>query len=357
MGTFLSGVQWYGVIIALAMVAGIALAWFCARYRGYNPDVVFDIAIWAIPCAIVGARLNFALSEALSDRPMTFLEIIGFQNGEFVGLSGLSIMGGIVGGVIGVLCNALIYKKKGRKETFLHMADIAAPFLLLGQAIGRWGNFANQELYGQAVTNPSMQWFPFAVYIDAEQGWFQALFFYEFVLNLIGAALLLWIWLGKRRSHKGMVAAFYFMWYGIIRTFLEGLRQPEFIMYWFDVIPISQAQALLTALAGVAIMIFIIARARKKEKLVPLFVTREDWGRTGLDDFDWGRDPSVPLPPIFKKKAAAQEEADEPEAEDAPIEADEPEAEDAPIEAEQKADEAEEPADGFERKKYAGKED
>ena len=106
--------------------------------------------------------------------------------------------------------------------------DVIVPGLVLGQALGRWGNFANQELYGMAVTDPAYQKFPFAVFIDAENGWFQATFFYEMVLNLIGFVLITLVFY---RSKKNLMTFMtYLVWYMVVRAIMEVFRSDAVIV-------------------------------------------------------------------------------------------------------------------------------
>jgi len=233
-------VHWYGLIIALGMVAGILLASYNARKRGLSSDDVVSMALIVIPLAIVGARALFVLSNL--ELYASFWEMVATWNG------GLSIIGGVMGGAIGVTIFSV-----WKKVHFFNLADIAVPSLILGQAIGRWGNYFNQEVYGMLVENPAWQWFPFAVNISGQ--WFHALFFYESVLNLLGVGLLLLV-LYKAKP-KGLVLAGYLFYYGLVRTVLESLRQPEFIMRVFG-LPISQVLSALMCLGGAGLFAWIM---------------------------------------------------------------------------------------------------
>ena len=269
------GFNWYGFLIGSAMVICIVIAFFMAKSRGYYSDLVFDIVIFAIPCAIIGARLYYIIFDVIAnpDAEWTFRKIIGLEGG----LSGLAIYGGLIGACLGALITVALQKKKPihSRATFLQMADFAFVTVLLGQAIGRWGNFANQEAYGNPVTDPSLQWFPYAVFIDAQNGWFQATFFYESVWNLIGFGILMWLYMGKRKSFDGFVLCAYCIWYGIGRFFIEGLRSDSL---WLVPGSIRVSQ-LLSALLIIAAAIFIIVHvllARKNDKIPFIFVKEED---------------------------------------------------------------------------------
>ncbi|HEY8444011.1 MAG TPA: prolipoprotein diacylglyceryl transferase [Clostridia bacterium] len=286
--------NWYGFLIALGIIAGTICAYFTAKKRGYNPDVVFDIVIWATPFAIIGARLYYVIFDIIgSGATYTFPEVFGFYDDGFR-LQGLAIYGAVLGAVLGVYLNSLVYKRKEKKtgekkETFLMMCDIGSPFLILGQAIGRWGNFANQEVYGQPILNPAYQFFPIAVKVDGM--WYQALFFYESVLNLIGFFILLWLFLGRRRSFPGFVFACYGIYYGAIRIVLESFRdKSQFVLYLIpNILPVSQVVSAIAILLGAVGIIYVYQKAKKAGKKPPILVMYDDWPKTGLPESIYGK--------------------------------------------------------------------
>ena len=165
------------------------------------------------------------------------------------------------------------------------MADLAFTVIILGQAIGRWGNFANQEAYGRLVENPSLQWFPFAVFIDAEGAWYQATFFYESFLNLIGFALLMWIYNGKRKSFDGFSFSVYCIWYGVVRFFIEGLRSDSLYLVP-GVLRVSQLVSALIVVAGIIIILAHMYRARAagKKPFIMVDKAKLDSGYFGYDE-------------------------------------------------------------------------
>jgi phosphatidylglycerol---prolipoprotein diacylglyceryl transferase len=150
-------IHWYGIIIAVGLLLAILLAMYHAKREGHNPDSILDLALLIIPMAVIFARIYYVVfnwNPVYAGQP--FWHVFAIWEG------GLAIYGGVIGGFLGVLIYAkLINKKIG----FVNLLDIAAPSLILAQAIGRWGNFVNQEAYGYAVNNPSWQWFPAAVKI------------------------------------------------------------------------------------------------------------------------------------------------------------------------------------------------
>ena len=176
---------------------------------------------------------------------------------------GLAIYGGVIGGIIGVVIFALI--KKDWKLIFILM-DVCAPCLILGQALGRWGNFFNQEAYGNLITNPNLMWFPFGVYIEAENAWFQATFFYESLWNLVGLGILLLTYF--KTKHTGTTTAAYLVRYGLGRTWIEGLRTDSLYVGSTN-IRVSQLLSIILVVVGLVVIGINIYKTikAKKEKL------------------------------------------------------------------------------------------
>ncbi|HRR90519.1 MAG TPA: prolipoprotein diacylglyceryl transferase, partial [Eubacteriales bacterium] len=165
-------VEWYGLILTSAMVIGLIYIIREGKRIDLKPDDSLELFLWIIPLAVIFARLLYVLV-----RPDEYLPVKtwdDFVNFIAIWEGGITIIGGILGGVIGGIIFSLI-----RKRNFGKVADLIIPALLLGQAIGRWGNFINQEAFGVAISNPALQWFPFAVYIDSPfagvaEGWYAA---------------------------------------------------------------------------------------------------------------------------------------------------------------------------------------
>lgn len=268
-----SGFNWYGFLIGAGMIICIVIAYFMGKKRGYYSDLVFDIVIFCIPCAIIGARAYFIIFDMIEnpETEWTFLKIIGVEDG---GLSGLAIYGGLIGACLGSLITLRLQKRKpeNKRVSWLQMADLGFVVIILGQAIGRWGNYANQEAYGNLVTDEAWQWFPYAVKIGSN--YFQATFFYESMWDLIGFGLLYWLYNGKRKSFDGFILYCYMIWYGIGRFFIEGLRSDSLWLIPGE-IRVSQLLSALLVIAG-ALLIFMHAfKARKADKL-PFVLINED---------------------------------------------------------------------------------
>ena len=204
----------YGLLIACAIGMAVALCEKECRRKGLPQDSGIDMALWAVPPAIVGARLYYVAFRwnVFAEDPMSILRVWE---------GGLAIYGAVIGGFAGLLCMARV-----KKLSFLTLLDIAAPLVLLGQAIGRWGNYFNGEAYGFAVTQAALQFFPLSVFADGQ--WHLATFFYESCWNLIGFLLL---WRFRKHAKKaGDVALCYLLWYGAGRLFIEGLRTDSLLL-------------------------------------------------------------------------------------------------------------------------------
>lgn len=241
-------VYWYGIIMAFSiLLAFVMVAVYCKK-KGLGTDFAFEMFLATVVPGVICARLFSVLFEA----DTTILDYFKFREG------GMSIIGAVIGGAVGILILCLI-----RKKNFFDVADIVVPALILAQAIGRWGNFANQEVYGLEVVSKKWQFFPFAVYIDAESGWFLALFFYECVLNLIGFGLLTFLLL--KYNKRSLATGTYFLYYGIVRTCLEPLRQSEYILK-FKGIPVSLAMSMVMIILGSAILFNLLIKWYLKKR-------------------------------------------------------------------------------------------
>jgi phosphatidylglycerol:prolipoprotein diacylglycerol transferase len=242
-------IAWYGVIIASGLLLGIILASMRARRRGWSSDLVLDFILLAVPLAIIGARAYYVAFEwdYFSANPGL---IIAINQG------GLAIYGAVIGGFLA----AFIFSKAA-KFPFLKLIDLVIPSLILGQAIGRWGNFVNQEAYGTLITNPNLQFFPLAVYIQSLGEWHQATFFYESFCNTI--LLVVTLLLGRKGVKDGTLLATYFIGYGVARAVIEGFRTDS--LYLFANVRISQVLSAVLVLVGI-ILLVLIQKGKLKTK-------------------------------------------------------------------------------------------
>lgn len=247
-------VSWYGVIIGTGFLVALVMATQLCENRGLNRDFPYDLILWVFPLSLIGARIYYVLCSL--DEFSNFWEMCAIWNG------GMAIYGGIIGGLIGLVICCLIHKKD-----IVATMDVVAPCLIFAQAIGRWGNFVNQEVYGFEVTNKALQWFPICVHItkNGMDSWHLATFFYESFLNVLGCIGL--VILLRKVKLKGIVASSYLIFYGIVRFFLEGLRVEGYILFIPGThFPVSQAVSLAIIVIGVAWLCYILIKNGRKIK-------------------------------------------------------------------------------------------
>jgi phosphatidylglycerol:prolipoprotein diacylglycerol transferase len=258
-------IHFYGIVLMLGAVAGGWLATLELKRRGKDPEIVWDLLVYLIIGGVIGARLWHVLTPPPSSLvldPATGQMVNPYFHGGIKILDILAIWNGglgIPGTVIGGLVALAIYVRNNRTISFLDWTDIAAPSLALGQAIGRWGNFFNQELYG-APTN-----LPWKLFIDEahrlpgfqDVAYYHPLFAYESLLNLANMLLLLWIirrYAGRLR--KGDVFNVYLIAYPLIRFSLDFLRLDA-----SQIAGININQTVM-AVVGIAAIIVLIWRHR-----------------------------------------------------------------------------------------------
>lgn len=229
-------IYWYALIILSGFFAGIIIAATNCKKRGLSKDNILDIAIYGLLSGIVCARIyyvSFALDEFTD-----FWSIFKIWEG------GLAIYGGIIGAVISTTLYCHI-----KKLNILNAFDVCCVGLLLGQSIGRWGNFVNCEVFGKATDSI------FGMSINGAAP-VTPLFLYESVLSLIGVILL--VILRDKKTRNGQVFCGYIFWYSSCRIILEGMRDPKYILYMIpDVLGISQFVAGVLIILSVAGFIYI----------------------------------------------------------------------------------------------------
>lgn len=243
-------IYWYALII----VSGIIIAmWLSSREAvrvGLKSEDVTDFMLWGLPLSIIGARLYYILFD-LPQYIADPIQIFNIRSG------GLAIYGGLIAGAI-----TLYFFTKYHFISMWTFLDIAAPSVLLAQAIGRWGNFMNHEAYGHVTTRIFLENLHIPRFIIDNmyiEGFYrQPTFLYESVWSLIGFILLLFLRNKKHLLKKGEVLLVYVMWYSFGRFFIEGLRTDS--LYFLGVIRISQ---LLSAFLFVGTIILFIWRRKK----------------------------------------------------------------------------------------------
>ena len=259
-------ITFYACCILLGAILALVLSMWGVKKKGYNPKDLENLFLVAFPMGLLGARVWYCIWQShefvRANFGLSLLACLGIEqtvNGlQFQGLSGLAIQGGVI---FGVLSGVMFVKKYRKHMKLVDIADTAVPTILVAQAVGRWGNFFNQEVYGQptAASNWSWlgQWFIDQMTIPGSgisSGEIATpLFLIEGFFNSIGF-ILLFIVMGvilKKYILPGVVTFSYFIWYGVVRFIMEPLRNPDFIMTPNDNFSTSQFTALIFIIVGV----------------------------------------------------------------------------------------------------------
>jgi phosphatidylglycerol:prolipoprotein diacylglycerol transferase len=250
-------VRWYALFMLAGVVAGVILARFLARRIGLDPDWVIDAAPWVVLFSIVGARSYYVVlrAEYFVSYPMDAINIR---------LGGLSFHGALIAGTVAyaILCHRA-------RQPFLWWSDAVVPAVALAQAIGRWGNWANQEAFGTPTTAPWGLWIdpsrrP-AEFAGVER--FHPTFLYESLFNLANAALLSWVALhipGSARLRHGDVLAIYLVNYGVARFLIERIRTDSLYLG-----PFPAAYWLSWGLIAVGLALFVFLRRARSPQTDP----------------------------------------------------------------------------------------
>ncbi|MBR5280101.1 MAG: prolipoprotein diacylglyceryl transferase [Clostridia bacterium] len=250
-------VRWYGLLIGLGVLLCVALGMRACRRYEIEQDDLLDYALFSLPAAVIGARVYYVL----------------FNFGRFKKdlLSVFDIRGGglaVYGGVIAALLTAFLVSRY-KKQSFLKLADFAMPYILLGQAIGRWGNFFNQEAYGGVTTLP---WGMTGDQIAVEniyRGWradtlVHPTFLYESLWCFVGFVVILLYRRSRLKKTNGECVCLYMILYGVERAFVEGLRTDS-LMIGNTGIRVSQLLSVILVAGGIALFAVFRVRYRKKQ--------------------------------------------------------------------------------------------
>lgn len=243
-------VRWYGIIITLGIILGLVYASFRAKHEGICFDDLLDITIFTVIFAVIGARLYYVIFS--NDTYETFYDVIAIWNG------GIAIYGAIIAGALTII-GVCRYKKIKITKAL----DMAAPAVMIGQIIGRWGNFTNGEAYGYAVKESEFLYF---LRMGLSKGnspivnFVHPTFLYESLWNLLGFLIINALY--KKKKFDGQIVLMYVSWYGFGRMFIEGLRTDSLPIGIFRV---SQIVGFLCFAAGLTLLIVFLARARRKE--------------------------------------------------------------------------------------------
>ena len=235
-------IHWYGIIISLALLMGFSLTLYRSKKTEIPSEFFLDFFIIGIPISVIFARLYFVIFN-LNYYLQNPLAIIAVWHG------GLAIHGAVIGGIL-----VLIILTKKRNLSFLKVVDILAPALILGQAIGRWGNFINQEAYGGIVSESFINNFPGFIknQMFIKGNFHHPTFLYESIWNIIIFSIL--IFLSKKKFTKdGDVFYSYLIGYSIGRFFIEDMRTDSLM---FLNIQVAQIISIILIIFGL-VMIYI----------------------------------------------------------------------------------------------------
>lgn len=238
-------VYWYGIIIGFGFILALLFAVRSLKRYGIKPDDFFDCVLAGLICGIIGARLYFVVFR-WDDYKNNLLDILAIHNG------GLAIYGGIIGG-LGAAC--IVAKLK--KVNIPAMLDIGGMGFLIGQGIGRWGNFVNQEAFGTETGLPWRMVSENTDYVPVHP-----CFLYESLWCLTGFVILYLI-SRKWRKFDGQMFLLYMIWYGLERMIVEGLRTDSLYTPLFG-LRVSQVLSGIIVIIGVSLLIINLRRAAKK---------------------------------------------------------------------------------------------
>ena len=270
-------IAWYGVIIACGMLLGLALAVYRAKKEDIHSDVLYDFLLIAAPIAILCARAYYVIFEweSYADNPVKILAIWE---------GGLAIYGGVIGAAIGV---AVFTQFK--KINLPALLDLVALGFLIGQFIGRWGNFMNREAFGCYTDSIFAMQIPESYLGNGTGDAFTKLremavevggvsyiqvhptFLYESLWNLVGFVAL--HFLSKKRQYDGQIALCYVAWYGLGRALIEGLRMDS--LYWGP-FRVSQLVAAASCVVAVVILMLMNLRKHDRSRLYVSYVNKMD---------------------------------------------------------------------------------
>lgn len=253
-------VNWYGLIITCGMILAVLYALWHAKHEGVKSDHIIDLALALIFCGVIGARLYYVIMEF--DQYLvsggTFLQNLGgtLYNCIAIWNGGLAIYGGIIAGFLAAMVVARV-----KRIPFPVIADIAGPAVMVGQIIGRWGNFVNVEAYGAETTLPwrmgVLYSFNDGVSFVSEK-FVHPTFIYESLWNLLGLILITYFY--KKKKFHGQMFLSYMTWYGFGRMLIEGLRADSL---YVGSIRISQLVGFVTFVVGAVLIIVNLRRVKR----------------------------------------------------------------------------------------------
>jgi phosphatidylglycerol:prolipoprotein diacylglycerol transferase len=240
-------IRWYGVLISFGVILAILLAGYNCQKKNIDFDLILDGFFVAFPAAIIGARMYYVVFE-FENYKNNLIDMFNIRKG------GLAIHGGLIGAFL-----AIYVFSKVRKIAIVKYLDVAAPSIILAQAIGRWGNFMNGEAHGGEVSYGFISHFPNFIQrgMNIGETYYNPTFLYESIWNIIVCIILLVILYKKRNQDNGIVIASYMVLYSLGRVVIEGLRTDSLMLGNIRV-------AQLVSITGIIIGIWIIICIKRK---------------------------------------------------------------------------------------------
>ncbi len=292
-------IRFYGIIIAVGLMLAVVYALKRRKQFGLSEDDLLDGVLWIVPFAILCARAYYCIFEwdAYAADPISVL---------YIWKGGLAIYGGVIGAAIGVVIHCLFKKLK-----LGAVLDIVALGFLIGQSIGRWGNFFNREAFG-AETESFLRMGLFNTLTNAYE-YYHPTFLYESLWNAAGFVLL--HFLSKKRQYDGQIALGYVAWYGLGRTFIEGLRMDSLYLGTFRV---SQLLGAVTCFAAVAVLLVMAFIKHDRSKLyVNIVAARQAAAEAAIEEAEAAAEEAEP---VSEETVSQEESATLSEAENEPCE-------------------------------------
>ncbi len=263
-------IHWYGVIIAVGLLLAVVYCSRRSKQFGISQDDLLDGVLWVTPFAIVCARLYYCVFQwsSYADNPISIL---------YIWQGGLAIYGGVLGAVVGVIVFSRVKKIK-----IPALLDLVSLGFLIGQSIGRWGNFFNREAFGGETAS----FLRMGLYNTVTQTveYHHPTFLYESVWNLVGLVGL--HFLSKRRQYDGQIALGYAAWYGLGRAMIEGLRTDSLYIPGTD-LRVSQLLAIASFAAASAVLLWLGTKRHTPDRL---FVNQRQVLQTSAPEEQTGDD-------------------------------------------------------------------
>lgn len=295
-----NGIYWYGILIALGLVLAVCFAMTQRRKYGISEDNILDAVLWGIPCGVIGARAYYVIFNLDSFRNaeggIDFKEVIAIWDG------GLAIYGAVIAVVLVALAVS-----RAKKFSLWALMDVVVMGLLIGQAVGRWGNFMNREAFGTETTLP---WRMQLTLRSGELVEVHPTFLYESLWNVIGLLLIVFV-VSKARRFDGENTCFYFLWYGIGRFFIEGLRTDSLYLFDWQVlgqpVRVSQALSLVMIVVSLVLLFYNVNKKNRKPLYVEVVAAAEE-AALAAEEEEVAEDPAAE---VVEEAPTAEEEVGE----------------------------------------------